>query len=167
MMKVFGIAGWKNSGKTGLVERLVAHFTAQGLRVSTVKHTHHRVDLDRPGKDSFRHRDAGAREVLIVSENRWALLHELRDTPEPSLAQLLAKLSPVDLVLVEGYKSGPHPRIEAHRKATAQPYLAATDETILAIAADDPKGCTLDKPLFDLDDTAAIAAFIRQTVGIS
>ncbi len=116
-MKIFGIAGYKNSGKTGLTERLVAEFTTRGLRVSTVKHTHHRVDLDKPGKDSHRHREAGAQEVLIVSENRWALLHELRETPEPPLETLLPKLSPVDLVLVEGYKSGPHPRIEAHRRA--------------------------------------------------
>ncbi|SEJ23615.1 molybdopterin guanine dinucleotide biosynthesis accessory protein MobB [Pseudooceanicola nitratireducens] len=165
-MKIFGIAGYKNSGKTGLTERLVAEFTARGLRVSTVKHTHHRVDLDKPGKDSHRHREAGAQEVLIVSENRWALLHELREDPEPPLEALLPKLSPVDLVLVEGYKSGPHPRIEAHRAETGKPFLADQDPTILAIASDTPSACPEGWVVFHLDDTGAIADFISATLGL-
>ncbi|MEC7794474.1 molybdopterin-guanine dinucleotide biosynthesis protein B [Pseudooceanicola nitratireducens] len=165
-MKIFGIAGYKNSGKTGLTERLVAEFTARGLRVSTVKHTHHRVDLDKPGKDSHRHREAGAQEVLIVSENRWALLHELREDPEPPLETLLPKLSPVDLVLVEGYKSGPHPRIEAHRAETGKPFLADEDPTILAIASDTPSACPAGRVVFHLDDTGAIADFISATLGL-
>jgi molybdopterin-guanine dinucleotide biosynthesis protein MobB len=165
-MKIFGIAGYKNSGKTGLTERLVAEFTARGLRVSTVKHTHHRVDLDKPGKDSHRHREAGAQEVLIVSENRWALLHELREDPEPPLETLLPKLSPVDLVLVEGYKSGPHPRIEAHRAETGKPFLADQDPTILAIASDTPAACPEGWVVFHLDDTGEIADFIAATLGL-
>lgn len=165
-MKIFGIAGYKNSGKTGLTERLVAEFTARGLRVSTVKHTHHRVDLDKPGKDSHRHREAGAQEVLIVSENRWALLHELREDPEPPLETLLPKLSPVDLVLVEGYKSGPHPRIEAHRAETGKPFLADEDPTIQAIASDTPSACPEGRVVFHLDDTGAIADFISATLGL-
>ena len=104
-MKVFGVTGWKNSGKTGLMERLVAEFSARGFSVSTIKHAHHRFDVDHPGKDSFRHREAGAKEVLLASRNRFALMHELRDDAEPTLEQLLAKLMPVDLVLIEGYKS--------------------------------------------------------------
>ncbi|MEC8666783.1 MAG: molybdopterin-guanine dinucleotide biosynthesis protein B, partial [Pseudomonadota bacterium] len=156
----------KNSGKTGLTERLVAEFTARGLRVSTVKHTHHRVDLDKPGKDSHRHREAGAQEVLIVSENRWALLHELREDPEPPLETLLPKLSPVDLVLVEGYKSGPHPRIEAHRAETGKPFLADEDPTILAIASDTPSACPKGWVVFHLDDTGEIADFISATLGL-
>ncbi|WP_407494669.1 molybdopterin-guanine dinucleotide biosynthesis protein B [Pseudooceanicola sp. MF1-13] len=166
-MKVMGIAGWKNSGKTGLMERLVSHFTAKGLSVSTVKHTHHSVDLDQPGKDSYRHREAGAQETLVVSGSRWAILHELRDAPEPELPELLSKLAPVDLILVEGYKRGPHPRIEAHRQATGQPYLAADDTGIVAVAADAPELCDQSQPVFDLNDTQAIAAFIRDYLQIS
>lgn len=166
-MKVMGITGWKNSGKTGLMERLVTHFTAEGLSVSTVKHTHHSVDMDQPGKDSYRHRSAGAQETLVVSDSRWAILHELRDEPEPPLDNLLAKLSPVDLILVEGYKNGPHPRIEAHRQATGQPYLAETHADIIAVASDAPDHCPLDLPVMDLNDTAGIAAFIRDYLKIS
>jgi molybdopterin-guanine dinucleotide biosynthesis protein MobB len=158
-MKVFGIAGWKNAGKTGLVERLVAHFSARGLSVSTIKHAHHDFDVDQPGRDSHRHRAAGAREVLVASANRWALMAELRGAPEPPLEALLARLSPVDLVLVEGYKRSPHPKIEAHRAATGHKLLAPDDASIAAIAAD----CALPGapvPVLALDDTAAIAAFI-------
>ena len=160
-MKVYGVAGWKNSGKTGLMERLVATFRAEGLRVSTVKHAHHHADLDRPGKDSFRHREAGAEEVLVVSGARWALMHELRGHEEPPLEDLLARMSPVDLVLVEGFKTAPHPKIETHRKETEQTLLCTADPTIRAVASDTPGGIVTERPVFDLNDTAAIAAFIR------
>jgi len=115
-MKIFGVTGWKNSGKTGLMERLITEFTARGLSVSSIKHAHHSFDIDHPGRDSYRHRDAGARQVLLASRNRWALMHELRNEDEPSLGDLLKQLLPVDLVLIEGYKRDRHPKIEAHRK---------------------------------------------------
>lgn len=158
-MKLWGVVGWKNSGKTGLMERLVAEFTARGLVVSTIKHAHHTVDIDQPGKDSWRHRQAGAQEVILSTGKRWALMHELRDAPEPALEDLVARLSPCDLVLVEGYKRDGHPKVEAHRAATGQPLLAPGDPTIRAVASDaapDPAG----RPLFHLDDTSAIADFI-------
>jgi molybdopterin-guanine dinucleotide biosynthesis protein MobB len=159
-MKLYGVAGWKNSGKTGLMERLVTEFTARGLTVSTVKHTHHRVDLDQPGKDSYRHREAGAQEVLMVSGSRWALLHELRDAPEPPFEDLIARMSPVDLLLIEGYKTGTHPKIEAHRQVTGKAPFAGDDPTVRALASDQPEAIVLDRPVFDLDDTRAIADFI-------
>ncbi|MBK0326465.1 molybdopterin-guanine dinucleotide biosynthesis protein B [Rhodobacteraceae bacterium F11138] len=164
-MKVFGVTGWKNTGKTGLVERLVAEITARGLSVSTVKHAHHSFDVDQPGRDSHRHRVAGAQEVLLCSGNRWALMHELRDADEPDLATLLARLSPVDLVLIEGYKREPHPKIETHRSASGQLLLAPDDETIRAVASDTP--LTLDRPVFDLDDTVGIADFVLREAGVS
>ena len=114
-MKLYGIVGWKNAGKTGVMERLVTEFTTRGLRVSTLKHAHHAFDIDRPGKDSHRHRMAGAQEVLVASKDRWALMHELRGAAPPPLSELLARLSPVDIVLVEGWKGDPHPKIEAWR----------------------------------------------------
>ena len=164
-MKVFGIAGWKNSGKTGLMERLVADAAGRGLRVSTIKHAHHSFDVDQPGKDSFRHRAAGATEVILSSGNRWALMHELRGAPEPPLAALLARLSPVDLVLIEGFKSDPHPKIEAHRAATGQPLITLTYPSILAVASDVPHQ-GLDRPVFDLDDTAEISRFVLNHLGL-
>ena len=163
-MKVFGVTGWKNSGKTGLMERLVAEFSARGFSVSTIKHAHHRFDVDHPGKDSFRHREAGAKEVLLASRNRFALMHELRDDAEPTLEQLLAKLMPVDLVLIEGYKRDRHPKIEAHRTETGQDLIAPTDDTIRAVASNDT--LSLGKPVFDLDDTQAIADFIQSETGL-
>jgi molybdopterin-guanine dinucleotide biosynthesis protein MobB len=165
-VKVYGIAGWKNSGKTGLVERLVTEFTTRGLRVSTIKHTHHRADLDRPGKDSYRHREAGAQEVMVVSGARWALLHELRDAPEPPLEDLLPRLSAVDLVLIEGYKSGSHPKIEVHRQETGQPLLADTDPGVRAIATDVPETLVTDRRVLHLDDTGSIADFILRDLEI-
>ena len=120
-MNIYGIVGWKNAGKTGLMERLVTEMTSRGLRVSTVKHAHHSFDVDHPGKDSHRHRIAGATEVLLASRNRFALMHELRDAPEPTLSALLERLSPVDLVLIEGYKRDAHPKVEAHRASTGNP----------------------------------------------
>jgi len=159
-MKIFGVTGWKNSGKTGLMERLITEFTARGLTVSSIKHAHHSFDIDHPGRDSYRHRDAGARQVLLASRNRWALMHELRDEDEPSLGDLLKQLSPVDLVLIEGYKRDRHPKIEAHRKETGQPLIAPEDETIVAVASD--TSLSVDRPVLDLNDTAAIANFIAQ-----
>ena len=159
-MKIFGVTGWKNSGKTGLMERLITEFTARGLSVSSIKHAHHSFDIDHPGRDSYRHRDAGARQVLLASRNRWALMHELRDEDEPSLGDLLEQLSPVDLVLIEGYKRDRHPKIEAHRKETGQPLIAPADETIVAVASD--TSVSIDRPVLDLNDTASIANFIAQ-----
>ena len=163
-MKMYGITGWKNSGKTGLMERLVAEFTARGFSVSTIKHAHHSFDVDQPGKDSFRHREAGAKEVLLASRNRFVLMNEFRGAEEPTLAGLLAKLSSVDLVLVEGYKRDRHPKIEAHRKETGKNLIAVADDTIRAVASNDNP--SLDKPVFDLDDTWSIADFIQAETGI-
>ena len=158
-MRVWGVVGWKNSGKTGLAERLVAEFIARGFSVSTLKHAHHSFDVDQPGKDSHRHRTAGATEVLLASRARWALMHELRDAPEPPLGDLLGKLAPVDLVLVEGWKRGDHPKVEAHRAKTGQPLLAHDDATIRAVASDSGAEAT-DRPTFDLNDTRGVADFI-------
>ena len=163
-MKIYGVTGWKNSGKTGLMERLVAEFTERGFSVSTIKHAHHSFEVDKPGKDSFRHRNAGAKEVLLVSRNRFALMHEVRQEEEPVLASLLAKLSSVDLVLIEGYKRDRHPKIEAHRKGIGKDLIAVTDDTIHAVASNDSP--SLDKPVFDLDDTGAIADFIQAETGL-
>ena len=163
-MKIYGVTGWKNAGKTGLMERLVAEITSRGLSVSTIKHAHHSFDVDHPGKDSHRHRVAGAQEVLLASKNRIALMQELRDHEEPELAHLLTRLSPVDLVLIEGYKRDRHPKIEAHRSATGQPLIAPGDDTIRAVASDVP--LTLERPVFDLDDTTALADFVLREVGL-
>lgn len=166
-MKLFGVTGWKNTGKTGLIERLVHAFTRQGFSVSTVKHSHHPVEMDQPGRDSFRHRDAGAREVVVAGAGRWALMHELRGAAEPTLEALLARISPVDLVLVEGYKSAPHPKIETHRAAAGSggALLAHDNPTVRAVASDVPlQGLTV--PVFGLDDTAAIAGFILRELGL-
>lgn len=163
-MKLWGITGRKNSGKTHLMERLVAEFTRRGLAVSTVKHAHHAVDIDQPGRDSYRHREAGAHEVIVASQRRWALMHELRGADEPALDALLARLAPVDLVLVEGYKAAPHPKIEAHRAETGQPLLATGNPTIRAVASNAaPAGLAV--PVLDLDDTDAIAGFILAELG--
>lgn len=165
--RVFGICGWKNSGKTGLAVRLVEEFTRRGYVVSTVKHAHHDADMDKPGSDSFRHREAGASEVALVTGLRFALMHELRGTPEPALADILARLAPCDLVLVEGYKHEPIPKIELRRvEGKSREPLASGDPHISAIAADHAAdGAGL--PVFDLDDTRAIADFIASTTGLS
>lgn len=163
-MRVFGVAGWKNSGKTGLMERLVTEIAGRGIAVSTVKHAHVAFDIDRAGSDSDRHRRAGAREVLISSPRRYALMHELRGEAELPLAQLLERLSPVDLVLVEGYKRERHPKVEAHRAATGQPLIAPGDPSVRAVASDTP--LDLDRPVFDLNATREIADFILREVGL-
>ncbi len=161
---VIGITGWKNSGKTTLVEKLVAHFSVLGLTIATVKHAHHEFDIDHEGTDSFRHRKAGAREVAIVSARRWALMHELEGEGEPPLAEVLARLSPCDLVIVEGYKREGHAKIEVRRDAS-KPRLAPDDPSIIAIASSAPihDECL---PWFNLDDAAAIARFILTRFGL-
>lgn len=156
-MKVYGVIGWKNSGKTGLMERLVAEITRRGFSVSTVKHVHHAVDLDLPGKDTFRHRQAGAREVVLASADRFALMVEHRG-PEPELPAILARLAQVDLVLVEGYKRDAHPKIEVWRHETGQPLIQPADPLIRAVATD--ATLTLPVPVLDLNDTAQVADFI-------
>lgn len=164
-MRVYGVIGWKNAGKTGLMERLVREIAGRGLTVSTVKHAHHTFDVDQPGKDSYRHRHAGATEVLLASRNRWALMHESRDEDEPGLEELLAKLRPVDLVLIEGYKRDGHPKIEAHRSVTGNPLIAPGDPTVRAVAADVAvEGLAV--PVFSLDDTVGVAEFILRDVGL-
>ena len=163
-MRVYGIVGWKNAGKTGLMERLVTKITGRGISVSTVKHAHHSFDVDHAGKDSHRHRVAGATEVLLSSRNRVALMHELRDAEEPTLEMLLSRLSPVDLILIEGYKRDVHPKVEAHRSETGNPLIAPGDATIRAVASDVP--LDFDRPVFDLNDTDAIADFILAEVGL-
>ncbi|MEP2640458.1 molybdopterin-guanine dinucleotide biosynthesis protein B [Roseobacter sp.] len=163
-MRLYGVVGWKNAGKTGLMERLVTEIVGRGFTVSTVKHAHHVFDVDKPGKDSHRHRQAGATEVLLASGKRFALMHELRGAEEPTLDLLLAKLAPVDLVLIEGYKRDTHPKIEAHRAVTGNGLIAPEDPTIRAVASD--SALTLDRPVFDLDDTHAIADFILSEVGL-
>lgn len=164
-MKIYGVTGWKNAGKTGLMERLVAEMVDRGLRVSTLKHAHHDTEVDYPGTDSFRHRQAGATEVVLSSPRRWAIMHELRDAPEPELDALLARLSPVDLVLIEGFKRAPHSKVEAHRLETGRPLLAPENPTIRAVASNTTHP-DLALPVLHLDDTRAIADFILRDLGL-
>lgn len=163
-MKIYGVTGWKNSGKTGLMERLIAEFSARGFSVSSIKHAHHKVDVDHPGKDSYRHRVAGAQEVVLATQSRIAIMQELRGTDEPSLQDLLQRLSPVDLVLIEGYKRDRHPKIECRRSETAQTLIAVDDPTIRAIASDGP--VETNRPVFDLNDTVAIADYISTELNL-
>jgi molybdopterin-guanine dinucleotide biosynthesis protein B len=158
-MKVFGLVGWSGSGKTTLMTGLLPIITARGITVSTMKHAHHHFDLDQPGKDSYRHREAGASEVLIVSGTRWALMHELRDEPEPSIESLIQRMSPVDLLLIEGFKSHPHAKLEIHRQEEGKPLLWPNDLDIVAVASDIALPAPMP-PLLDLNDHAAIADFI-------
>jgi molybdopterin-guanine dinucleotide biosynthesis protein B len=164
-MKVMGIIGYKNAGKTSLVERLVTEITGRGYSVSTVKHAHHAFDLDQPGKDTFRHRAAGARQVMLATGARWVLMSELRDTAEPPLADLLARLDPVDLVLVEGYKRDSHRKIEVHRPATGHPLIAPGDPTVIAVATDGAPDVSV--PVLDLNDLSAIADAILRDTGLA
>lgn len=159
-LKVFGFAGYSGSGKTTLIEQLIPRLVARGLTISLIKHAHHSFDIDQPGKDSWRHRHAGATEVLLTSRNRWALMHELRDEPEPGLTEQLRLLSPCDLVLVEGYKSADIPKIEVHRPSTGKPLLHPNDPAIVAVACDAPVASPL--PVLALDDVDGIAAFIMR-----
>src|SRR4051794_26009708 len=154
-MKVIGIAGWSGAGKTPLLTRVIPRLAARGLRVSTIKHAHHGFDVDQPGKDSHTHRMAGATEVLVSSANRWALIHELRGAPELTLSALLEKLSPVDLVLVEGFKREAHPKLEVYRAAVGKPLLAPDDPNVVAIASDAHVAARV--PVVSLDDVEAVA----------
>jgi molybdopterin-guanine dinucleotide biosynthesis protein B len=155
-MRIIGLAGWSGSGKTTLLTRVIPRLVARGLRVSTLKHAHHAFDIDQPGKDSHSHRLAGATEVLIGAATRWALVHELRGDAEPTLAVLLRKLAPVDLVLVEGYKRERHPKLEVYRAALGKPLLHPDDPAIVAVAADEPLP-RARVPVIDLDDIERIA----------
>ena len=156
--RLIGVTGWKNAGKTTLVERLVAEFVRRGWRVATIKHAHHDADMDRPGTDSYRHRAAGAAEVALVGGRRYAIMHE---GPEPTLAEVLKRLAPCDLVLVEGYKREPHRKIEVHRAANGKPLLFPDDPCIVGIASDIPVETRL--PVAHLDDIPAIAALLRRS----
>ena len=169
-MKIYGVVGWKNAGKTGLMERLVAEITGRGFRVSTVKHAHHAFDVDHAGTDSYRHRAAGASEVVLASRKRVALMQEMRGAEEPGLEALLARMGDVDLVLIEGYKRDVHPKVEAHRAETGNPLIAPQDATVRAVASDSPAAQelrSLQTPVFALDDTCAIADFILAEVGLA
>lgn len=164
--RVFGVTGWKNSGKTLLVVRLVEEFTRRGFKISTVKHAHHTFDIDKEGTDSYRHRQAGAQEVALVSGRRWALMHELREEQEPSLNAILERIAPCDLVIIEGYKRESHPKIEARRRESAdRGALSETDPAILAIASDHAVS-DHKLPVFDLNDIPAIADFIASQTGL-
>ena len=163
-MRIFGLAGWSGSGKTTLMTALIPEFVARGLSVSTIKHAHHAFDVDQPGKDSWRHRQAGANEVMVVSERRWALMHELRGAPEPGLDQLVPRITPVDLLLVEGFKHHPHPKIEVYRPSLGKLPLHPDDRYIVAVASDeDLPGLTL--PRLPLGNPAMIADFIVRHEG--
>lgn len=166
-MKVFGIAGYSGSGKTTLLEKLLPRFVALGLRVSVIKHAHHKFDIDTPGKDSYRHREAGASEVLLASGARWVLMNELRDAPEPSLDDYLEKFSPCDLILVEGFKQEAIPKLEVHRPANGKPPLWPDNPHVVAVASD----AALAAPpahlsMLDLNDADAIVRFILNTLNI-
>lgn len=155
-MRLIGLAGWSGSGKTTLVTKVIPVLVRRGLKVATVKHAHHEFDIDQPGKDSWLHRQAGASEVAIASSRRWAIVHELRDAPEPALEDMLAKLSPVDLVIVEGFKRHAHPKLEVFRAVVGKPLLHPDDDCIVAIATDAPLP-QASVPVLMLDDIEAIA----------
>ena len=160
-MRIFGLAGWSGSGKTTLMVRLIPEITARGITVSTMKHAHHTFDIDKPGKDSYEHRASGATEVLVTSGNRWALMHENRDVPEPSVEDMIHRMSPVDLLLIEGFKHHAHPKLEIHRPAIGKALLQPDDSNIQAVAADAPMP-SLKVPVLDLNDVPAIADFILE-----
>jgi molybdopterin-guanine dinucleotide biosynthesis protein B len=159
-MKLLGLTGWSGNGKTVLLTALIPLLAARGLRVSTIKHAHHEFDLDQPGKDSWRHRAAGAHEVLIGSARRWALLHEMGEAAEPELPDLLARLAPVDLVLVEGFKANPHPKIEVFRPSLGRAPIWPGRADIVAVASDAPLPVACDKVVLPLNDPAMVAAWV-------
>ncbi|MBL8664809.1 MAG: molybdopterin-guanine dinucleotide biosynthesis protein B [Candidatus Odyssella sp.] len=165
-MKIFGIAGWSGSGKTSLVVRLVPELVGRGLSVSTMKHAHHAFDVDTPGKDSYEHRRAGATEVLVGSANRWALMHELRGAPEPRMEDLVARMTPVDLLLIEGFKHHAHDKLEVFRRDVGKPLLCVADPRVVAVASD---GAVPEArvPVIDLDDTRAVADFVVAHCGLA
>jgi molybdopterin-guanine dinucleotide biosynthesis adapter protein len=160
-MKVIGLAGWSGAGKTTLLTRVIPLFLKDGLRVSVIKHAHHAFDVDIPGKDSWRHREAGASEVLVSSSQRWALMHELRGAEEPRLSELLAKMSRVDLVVIEGFKREPHRKIEVYRAANGKPFLFPDDSGVAGIATDTSVETAL--PTAHLDDVEAVAAMLLKS----
>ena len=164
-MKAIGIAGYSGSGKTTLIEKVIPLLVRDGLRVSLIKHAHHEFDLDQPGKDSWRHRHAGCAEVLISSSKRWGLMHELRGADEPQLSELLKRLSPCDLVIVEGYKNEPLPKVEVHRRAGHTPLLYPDDPNVVALATDEPLDTSL--PQLDVNDPEEVARFIVQYLGLN
>jgi molybdopterin-guanine dinucleotide biosynthesis adapter protein len=159
-MRIIGLAGWSGAGKTTLITKVIPVLTGRGLKVATVKHAHHEFDLDRPGKDSWLHREAGASEVVVASSRRWALIHELRGEPEPPLAEILTKLSPADLVIVEGFKRNAHPKLEVYRASVGKPLLHPNDDCIVAIATDAPLP-QAPLPVLMLDDIEAIANVLQ------
>jgi len=163
-MKIFGFAGWSGSGKTTLIEKLIPLFVAQGLKVSLIKHAHHTFDVDQPGKDSYRHRHAGCAEVLVTSSRRWVLMHELRGAPEPGFAELIERVSPCDLLLVEGFKREKLPKLEVYRASVGESLLHPQDSSFVAIASDSKVETKL--PQFYLNDAPSIASFILKHVGL-
>lgn len=163
-MKVIGMAGYSGSGKTTLIEKVIPILVGEGLRVSLVKHAHHEFDLDQPGKDSWRHRHAGCTEVLVSSSRRWAIVHELRGAPEASLDEQLKRLSPCDVVIVEGYKAAAIPKIEVHRRAADVPLLHPDDPHVVAVASDEP--LETDLPQLDIDSPQEVARFIVKHLGL-
>ena len=163
-MKIFGFAGYSGSGKTTLIEQLIPLFTARGVTVSLIKHAHHTFDIDQPGKDSYRHRQAGCTEVLVTSSRRWAMIHELRGAPEPELEAHVKRLSPCDLVLVEGFKRSAIPKLEVYRAEVGEPLIHPHDENVVAIATD--KHLETQLPQLDLNAPAAIAEFVLRHVGL-
>ncbi|MDP6259877.1 MAG: molybdopterin-guanine dinucleotide biosynthesis protein B [Rhodospirillales bacterium] len=158
-MKIFGLAGWSGSGKTTLIVKLIPEFVSRGLTVSTMKHAHHKFDIDVPGKDSYEHRQAGASEVMISASQRWALMHEVGDIDEPSMDELIARMSQVDLLLVEGFKWHSHLKMEIHRPSIGKPLLQKDDPEIIAVASDEALA-GLSVPMLDLNDVNGIADFI-------
>ncbi|TXH34958.1 MAG: molybdopterin-guanine dinucleotide biosynthesis protein B [Rhodospirillaceae bacterium] len=165
-MKILGLTGWSGAGKTTLMVRLIPELVSRGLTVSTMKHAHHAFDVDKPGKDSYRHRAAGATEVLVSSEHRWALMHEHRGETEPNSADLMRHMTPVDLLLIEGFKRDPHDKLEIYRPALGKPLLSAGDPSFVAILSDAPVPDTR-LPVIDLNDVAAIADFIHRRCRLS
>ena len=164
-MKIMGIAGFSGSGKTTLIEKMIPVFVRVGVRVALIKHAHHEFDIDQPGKDSYRHRHAGCGEVLISSSKRWALMHELRGAAEPSLQDQLKHFAPCDLVIVEGYKNEPIPKIEVHRRAGHTPLLFPQDSQVVAVATDELLDTQL--PQLDVDDAEDVARFLLQYLGLN
>jgi molybdopterin-guanine dinucleotide biosynthesis adapter protein len=163
-MRVFGLAGWSGSGKTTLLTKLIPELIERGVTVSTIKHAHHEFDIDKPGKDSWLHRQAGATEVMVASSKRFALMHELREAPKPSLDELVARMARVDLLLVEGFKAHAHPKLEVHRPSVGKPFLYPDDPHIVAVASDE--AITVPLPVLPLVDAARIADFILGETGL-